>query len=40
MTQLGPDYAQIMEGLDSVDENSAEGKQYAALFTPLDGQCK
>jgi len=40
MQKLGPDYAKIMEGLDSVDENSAEGKQYAALFQPLDAQCK
>jgi hypothetical protein len=40
MQQLGPDYAKIMDGLDSVDENSAEGKQYAALFTGLDAKCK
>jgi hypothetical protein len=40
MQKLGPDYAKVMEGLDSVDENSAEGKQYAALFQPLDAQCK
>jgi hypothetical protein len=40
MQQLGPDYAKIMDGLDSVDENSAEGKQYAALFAGLDGKCK
>jgi hypothetical protein len=40
MQKLGPDYAKIMEGLDSVDENSAEGKQFAALFQPLDAQCK
>jgi hypothetical protein len=40
MQKLGPDYAKVMEGLDSVDENSAEGKQYAALFQPIDAQCK
>ena len=40
MQKLGPDYAKIMDGLDSVDENSAEGKQFAALFQPLDAQCK
>jgi hypothetical protein len=40
MQKLGPDYAKVMEGLDSVDENSAEGKQFAALFQPLDAQCK
>jgi len=40
MQKLGPDYGKIMDGLDSVDENSAEGKQYAALFSGLDAQCK
>jgi hypothetical protein len=40
MAQLGPEYGKIMDGLDSVDENSAEGKQYAALFTGLDAKCK
>ncbi len=40
MQQLGPDYGKIMDGLDAVDENSAEGKQYAALFAGLDAQCK
>ena len=40
MQKLGPDYTNIMDGLDSVDENSAEGKKYAALFQPLDAQCK
>ncbi len=40
MQKLGPDYSKIMDGLDLVDENSAEGKQYAALFGTLDSQCK
>jgi hypothetical protein len=40
MQKLGPEYTKIMDGLDSVDENSAEGKQYAALFGALDSQCK
>jgi len=40
MQKLGPEYSKIMDGLDSVDENSAEGKQYAALFGTLDSQCK
>ena len=40
MQQLGPDYGKIMDGLDSVDESSAEGKQYAALFAGLDAKCK
>jgi hypothetical protein len=40
MQKLGPDYMKVMDGLDSVDENSPEGKQYAALFAGLDAQCK
>jgi phage-related minor tail protein len=40
MQKLGPDYNRVMDGLDAVDENSAEGKEYAALFAPLDSKCK
>jgi hypothetical protein len=36
---LGPDYIAMMEGLDQVDENSAEGKAIATAFDPLDQQC-
>jgi hypothetical protein len=38
--QIGPDYAKIMDGLDEVDPNSAEGKQYGAILDPLGKQCK
>jgi putative intracellular protease/amidase len=38
--QLGPDYSRIMDGLNSVDPGSAEGKRYGALFAPLYQQCK
>jgi hypothetical protein len=38
--QIGPDYVKLMDGLDQVDPNSVEGKQFAALFDPLDKQCK
>ena len=38
--QIGPDYVKMMDGLDQVDPNSAEGKQFAAVFDPLDKQCK
>jgi hypothetical protein len=37
---LGPDYAKIMDGLEQVDENSAEGKSIAAAFDGLDMECK
>jgi hypothetical protein len=40
MDKLGPDYAKMMDGLDQVDENSAEGKDIAASFDTLDKQCK
>jgi hypothetical protein len=38
--QMGPEYVKMMEGLDEVDPNSDEGKQFAAVFDPLDKQCK
>jgi hypothetical protein len=38
--QIGPDYVKVMDGLDQVDPNSAEGKQFAGVFEPLDKQCK
>lgn len=37
---IGPDYIKLMDGLDQVDENSAEGKAIAAAFDTLDKQCK
>jgi hypothetical protein len=38
--QLGPDYSRVMDGLNSVDPGSAEGKRFGALFEPLYKQCK
>jgi hypothetical protein len=38
--QLGPDYTRIMDGLNDVDPNSAEGKRLTAVFEPLYKQCK
>lgn len=38
--QLGPDYSRIMDGLDDIDPNSAEGKRFTALFEPIYRQCK
>jgi hypothetical protein len=38
--QLGPDYSRIMDGLNSINPGSAEGKRYSALFEPLYKQCK
>jgi hypothetical protein len=38
--QIGPEYAKVMDGLEEVDPNSAEGKQYTAIFATLIKQCK
>jgi hypothetical protein len=38
--QLGPDYAKVMDGLDELDPNSAEGRRFTAAFEPLFKQCK
>jgi len=38
--KLGPDYIKLMDGLDQVDENSSEGKEFAAALDSLDKQCK
>jgi hypothetical protein len=37
--QLGPDYIRIMQGLNDVDPNSAEGKRLDTLFEPIVRQC-
>ena len=38
--QLGPDYTRVMNGLEDLDPNSAEGKRLTAVFEPLFKQCK
>jgi hypothetical protein len=38
--QIGPEYTKVMDGLEEVDPNSAEGKQYTAVFAGLAKQCK
>jgi hypothetical protein len=38
--QIGPDYAKVMHGLEEVDPDSAEGKQFTAVFDSLIKQCK
>ena len=38
--QIGPEYVKMMEGLDEIDPNSDEAKQFAAVFGALDKQCK
>ncbi len=38
--QIGPEYAKVVEGLEEVDPNSAEGQQFTAVFDTLHKQCK
>ena len=38
--QVGPEYERIIEGLDRVDPNSAEGKKFTAVFDTLLEKCK
>jgi hypothetical protein len=37
--KLGPEYSKMMDGLDQVDENSPEGKDYVAILSALDKLC-
>jgi len=38
--QIGPEYVRIVEGLDEVGPNSAEGQKFAAVFDTLKEKCK
>ncbi len=38
--KLGTDFEKMMDGLEQVDENSAEGKKFAAILGGLDAKCK
>jgi len=38
--QIGPEYAKLVDGLEEVDPNSAEGQQFTAVFDTLHKQCK
>jgi uncharacterized iron-regulated protein len=38
--QVGPEYEGIVEGLDRVDPNSAEGQKFTAVFNTLQEKCK
>jgi hypothetical protein len=38
--QIGPDYSRILDGLEQVDPNSAEGQRYTAVFDSLQDKCK
>jgi hypothetical protein len=38
--QVGPEYEGIVERLDRVDPNSAEGQKFTAAFDTLQEKCK
>src|SRR5262245_25154804 len=38
--QIGPAYISIVEGLDEVGPNSAEGQQFATIFNSLKEKCR
>ena len=38
--KLGPDYVNLMDGLEQLDENSPVGKDIGSTFDTLDKQCK
>ncbi len=38
--QIGPEYVKVITGLEEVDPDSTEGKQFEAVFNSLDKQCK
>jgi len=37
--KIGPEYVALMDGLSTVDDESAEGKQFAAALDALDKLC-
>jgi hypothetical protein len=39
MTQLGPDFQQAWDAGNDLDENSADGKAYAAALDRLSAKC-
>ena len=38
--QIGREYLRIVEGLEEVDPNSAEGQKFAGVFNALHEKCK
>jgi hypothetical protein len=38
--KLGPEYGKLMDSMQDVDPDSAEGKELATAFEPLDKLCK
>jgi hypothetical protein len=39
VSKLGPEYSKMMDGLEQIDPNSSEGKEFMALLSGLDKLC-
>lgn len=39
MTQIGPDYVKLMDGLQGINPDSKEGKEIGAVIEAIDKQC-
>jgi hypothetical protein len=37
--KLGPEYAKMIDGLDQVEPNSSEGKEFISILSGLDKPC-
>jgi hypothetical protein len=37
--KLGPEYSKMMDGLEQVDPNSSEGKEFSSVLAGLDNLC-
>jgi hypothetical protein len=37
--KIGPEYVKLMQGLDQIDPDSAEGKQFGTILAQLDKLC-
>ena len=39
VSKLGPEYSKMMDGLEQVDQNSREGKEFMSILSGLDKLC-
>ena len=39
VSKLGPEYSKMMDGLEQVDQNSSEAKEFMSILSGLDKRC-
>jgi hypothetical protein len=39
VSKIGPEYSKVMDGLEQVDPNSSEGKEFTSILSGLDKLC-